>query len=74
VIENYGLSPASVADPTPTHEEYGYADIPAITALRSDPTTQHVHQAIEWPGSAVGGEDFGRCLAVIKHGDKGQAH
>jgi hypothetical protein len=48
VIENYGLSPASVADPTPTHEEYGYADIPAITALRSDPTTQHVHQAIEW--------------------------
>ena len=25
-------------------------------------------------GSAVGREDFGRCLAVIKHGDKCQTH
>jgi hypothetical protein len=28
-------------------EEYGCADIPVVTALRSTPTAQHVREAIE---------------------------
>jgi hypothetical protein len=29
-------------------DRFGYNDIPAVAALRSAPTTEHVHAVIQW--------------------------